>query len=193
MTMSKDKKKISPLEALKKAQLSTEFRLGSNFEVLDPDSKVSVSNAKKYIAWEKWRDPYGTNWEEQEWPGAFGEFDDDEDSFPELGRGTRVMQTPLGFIPLVEESTPEKVFNFWTGYTNFSITNKVCSIIESVEGVEILNIFTRYRFRIGIGKLFKDHEVMDGINRRIAAYLELKENNPCQLKLSGEISRKRAS
>ena len=39
--------------------------------------------------------------------------------------------------------------------------------IEQSEGVEILDIFTRYRFRVGIGKCFNDSETMKKINDNI--------------------------
>ena len=42
-------------------------------------------------------------------------------------------------------------------------------------GTESLDIFTRYRFRIAIGKLFTERDVMADINNRILAYLESKE------------------
>jgi hypothetical protein len=44
-------------------------------------------------------------------------------------------------------------------------------IIETTSGVETLDIFTRYRFRIGVGKAFSDSEVMRDINNKI--YKEL--------------------
>ena len=56
-----------------------------------------------------------------------------------------------------------KMFNFWTGHTNFSITPDVAVKIEKIEGIEVLDILTRYRFRIGIAKLFRDRNVMNKI------------------------------
>lgn len=32
----------------------------------------------KQIGWEKWRDPFGNNIENEEWPGAFGNFNTDK-------------------------------------------------------------------------------------------------------------------
>ena len=39
--------------------------------------------------------------------------------------------------------------------------------IQSVDGVEALDIYTRYRFRIAIGKLFKDRDVMFQIQTKL--------------------------
>ena len=45
-------------------------------------------------------------------------------------------------------------FDCWLGHTNFNLTVKCKDELESIEGVEALNIISRYRFFIGIGKLF---------------------------------------
>ena len=203
MNMTEHRKKISPLQALTLAQKSTEMIIGDNFEVVSANDKISYIDKKQGIHWEKWRDPYGDNFKEEEWPGAISpggedmEFNSDNialDALPfELGRNIKIMQTSLGIIPLTEESRPGKVFNFWLGHTNFSITNKMVTIIDDIPGVETLSVFTRYRFRIGIAKLFKDREVLHCVNHRIAAYLALRETNPCPIKLSGEIFRKKAN
>ena len=50
-------------------------------------------------------------------------------------------------------------FDCWMGHTNFDLTKSVEKIIESVEGVELLSIIGRYRFFIGIGKLFNFSDV----------------------------------
>ena len=41
------------------------------------------------------------------------------------------------------------------------------NIIESSEGVETLDIFTRYRFRISVGKAFSDSKILREISSRI--------------------------
>ena len=50
-------------------------------------------------------------------------------------------------------------FECWMGYTNFDITHSIRDKIEKVEGVELLNITSRYRFFLGIGKLFNFADV----------------------------------
>jgi hypothetical protein len=57
------------------------------------------------------------------------------------------------------------------GHTNFDISKKIAQIIERTDGVETLDIFTRYRFRVSIGKAFDDSETMRNINKTI--YSEL--------------------
>jgi hypothetical protein len=87
----------------------------------------------------------------------------------------KAINTPMGIIPYAEQTASGKIFNFWVGHTNFNITEPVASIIEHCAGTECLDVFTRYRFRVGIGKLFTERDVMADINNRVLAYLESKE------------------
>jgi hypothetical protein len=131
------------------------------------------------IIWEKWLDPFGSDEEiyqsnnKNEENSSYFEESDlyqkiiTQDKYP-------IIATPFGIIPITENTSSSKIFNFWTGHTNFSITNKISDIIEYTEGVETLSIFTRYRFRISIGKAFKDSDVMTNINNNIYYYLENK-------------------
>jgi hypothetical protein len=73
----------------------------------------------------------------------------------------------MGMIPLHEKTACTKIFKFWIGHTNFNITPNIANIIEQVEGIEILDIFTRYRFRIAVGKAFKDRDVMNNIQEAV--------------------------
>lgn len=146
---------------------------------------------KPLIRWEKWVDPFGKNIDEAKWtdytndiqpiPLAHNDIEDtdsgDEDEgYNELEDGpshlnnedpVRVIASPLGLIPYNEYTASSKIFNFWLGHSNFDITVKVKDAIEQTEGVEILDIFTRYRFRIAIGKCFNDADVMSTINKNV--------------------------
>lgn len=133
------------------------------------------------IVWEKWVDPFGFD-NDNEINDPF--FDDDENNDEISGeselpeqylikktKNIRVISTPMGLIPMEETLSSGKIFNFWTGYTNFSVTKNIAYIIEKTDGVETLDIFTRYRFRVGVGKLFEDGEVMRNINSKVYEYL----------------------
>lgn len=50
-------------------------------------------------------------------------------------------------------------FECWMGYTNFNITEEVRDRLKKTEGVEILKICSRYRFFVGIGKMFNFTDV----------------------------------
>jgi hypothetical protein len=139
---------------------------------------------KRQVVWEKWRDPFGSNDEELEWPGydlPSGDLirNEDLDEYQSImdeyeaemaeSQPAKMLVTPMGVVPMPEHSHPSKIFNFWNGHTNFSITPSVVKIIETVDGVETLDIFTRYRFRIGVGKLFDDSQVMFDIQEALYA------------------------
>lgn len=132
------------------------------------------------IVWEKWIDPFGQALDEAKWTDYENEIDtledvefvDDETGDMDLiQKPIRAITTPMGIIPYNELTAPAKLFNFWVGHTNFNITPNISKIIEKCEGVEILDIFTRYRFRIGVGKCFTDNETMKTINDETYAFL----------------------
>jgi len=133
-------------------------------------------NSLYKIVWEKWVDPFGADIDETKW-NDYNEEDDDEDVFTDneikskLAKPVRVISTPMGLIPYNEYTSSSKIFNFWVGHTNFNISTHITNIIEQCAGVEILDIFTRYRFRIGIGKCFTDSDTMNVINNNVYEYL----------------------
>ena len=129
------------------------------------------------IIWEKWIDPFGDNLDEIKW----NNYDDEQsDEATELlnhqtiqnHKPVKVIASPLGLIPYNEYTASSKIFNFWIGHTNFNISQNISTIIEKSDGVELLDVFTRYRFRIGIGKCFNDSEVMATIVNHIDQYLD---------------------
>lgn len=134
------------------------------------------------IIWEKWKDPFGTEPEDDISQTIYGEnIDEDADENPESPNNPlagakevrcKIIMTPFGAIPYTENTASSKIFNFWTGHSNFSISKPIAEIIEDTEGVETLDIFTRYRFRISIGKAFQDSSVMRSINNQVYAFLE---------------------
>lgn len=132
----------------------------------------------RLIVWEKWVDPFDPenlhldNHEEE-----YDSLEDDttehsEEAMPPLTHSQmKVIVTPIGLLPIDVLSSAEK-FNFWIGHTNFDITGGVANVIEQSSGVEILDIITRYRFRVGIGKIFTDRDVMKEINDNVYEYIE---------------------
>jgi hypothetical protein len=129
---------------------------------------------QKSIIWEKWRDPFlGYDDNEIDLDNIDQintQYDDEETGepiFKKTGPPIRVMATPMGLIPYNEYTASSKIFNFWIGHTNFTISKKIADIIETTDGIETLDVFTRYRFRIGVGKAFEDGEIMRFIEERI--------------------------
>lgn len=142
------------------------------------------SNEENLLVWEKWRDPF-LGYDENEidvensnhphFLGSGDEEDYSEEDYEENNfsnkKPVRIIYTPMGIIPYNEYTASSTIFNFWVGHTSFSITYDIGAIIEQANGVETLDIFTRYRFRIGIGKVFKESEVMQNITQEIQTHL----------------------
>jgi hypothetical protein len=130
------------------------------------------------IIWEKWVDPFGDDTKEAKWTDYNNELNelDYDENYPSIikipEKPVKVLATPLGLVPYNEHTASSKIFNFWMGHTNFDISNTIKEVIEKTDGVEILDIFTRYRFRIAIGKCFTDSNVMTSIKDGICKYYE---------------------
>jgi hypothetical protein len=136
------------------------------------------NQSENLVIWEKWRDPFGSD--EEVIQNILSENEEEEpeyeDQIPDVPdhqspQNIRVMATPMGIIPVTEYTASGKIFNFWTGHTNFDITTRIATIIEKIDGVESLDIFTRYRFRISVGKAFNDSIVMRSITNKVYRYL----------------------
>lgn len=134
---------------------------------------------KNKIIWEKWVDPFGENMDETKWNNYDDEELDETSELMEhdilkskLNKPIKIIASPMGMIPYNEYTASSKIFNFWVGHTNFNISKPIADTIEKCAGVELLDIFTRYRFRIGVGKCFVDKEVMQEINDSIETILK---------------------
>jgi hypothetical protein len=64
---------------------------------------------------------------------------------------------------LLEDMTMLSNFDCWMAYTNFDITKDMKSILNAVEGIEVMRVCSRYRFFIGVGKMFNFKEVRSDI------------------------------
>lgn len=138
----------------------------------------------KQILWQKWVNPFEpldkepeflddisiedfseySEWEDYEQQKDINEKNKEEDVSK---MNTKAIITPMGVIPFNENTACTKTFKFWIGHTNFDISAKIQETIEQTEGVETLDVFTRYRFRISIGKAFQDRSVMERIQNKL--------------------------
>jgi hypothetical protein len=138
---------------------------------------------KPLIIWEKWQDPILNNLTDMsddvsndntdsEYNENYNTEEDDQIfDHPKSSYKYPIIITPMGILPYNEKTSCDKIFNFWVGHTNFSITKEISDILEESIGVETLDIFTRYRFRIAIGKAFKDSKIMTNINNKIYEHI----------------------
>ena len=58
-------------------------------------------------------------------------------------------------------------FDCWVAHTNFNLTEHIKNELDRVEGVELLRIFSRYRFLVGVGRMFDFTEVRKEIEKII--------------------------
>lgn len=124
------------------------------------------------IIWEKWKDPFGID-EEIDQDSIIDNIELEEDTEIQNKKiKCQIIATPFGIIPINENTASGSIFNFWNGHANFPITKGVATTIENTNGVETMNVFTKYRFRIAIGKAFNDSSVMRQINNNVYNYIE---------------------
>jgi len=68
---------------------------------------------------------------------------------------------------LIEDALLVTNFDCWIAHTNFDITEKIKKTLDNIEGVEILKVMSRYRFFIGVGKMFKFQHVRGTIEEKL--------------------------
>jgi hypothetical protein len=141
------------------------------------------------IIWEKWRDPFRPllkrgklakqfrqeeDSHDPEFHKARNSFSEDSDERPNpyyegniRGETGLVLYGPQGIVPLHESNIPSKLYNFWMGHTNFRISRRIANIIKRVDGVEGLDVFSPYRFRLAIGRHFEQKTVMKAIDESV--------------------------
>jgi hypothetical protein len=138
------------------------------------------------IIWRPWQDPVAPLVNGKPEPPYIADEDDDDPDFhrgreswlgedeslpavlrPRSGGLGPGIVTPMGIVPVHESNLPSRLFNFWVGDANFDLTRKVVREIAKVPGVECLDVFSRYRFRIAVGRAFKDRDVRLAIDRLV--------------------------
>lgn len=113
----------------------------------------------KKLAWEKW-DSSGASLrlsEEEE----LNELSQDvmsEQLFAELMMEQPAL-TPFGKYYHDDPMSPVNMCECWICHSNFDITHSFISSVEKIPGVEILKVLSRYRFIIGLGKMFNFRNV----------------------------------
>lgn len=80
-------------------------------------------------------------------------------------------ENKLSRVIVSQDSQMLDTLSLWIGHTRTNITPKLAANIAKVEGVETLDVITRYRFRVGIGKLFNDRKIKSSIAELIKSYI----------------------
>ena len=121
----------------------------------------------KMVKWEKWVGPFDEENDKE------NSDDEDGDNWKKKSKPsqatTQTMIGPMGIIPINEHNNPSKIYNFWMLHTNFSISFPVMNLLQKTDGVEGLDVFSRYRARIAFGQLFDDYEVRNKIEMSLCS------------------------
>ena len=76
---------------------------------------------------------------------------------------------------LVEDAMMITNFDCWLGHTNFDITPDIKKALDKTEGVELLKVMSRYRFFIGVGKVFEFAKVRKSIETELTKEIKYEE------------------
>ena len=58
-------------------------------------------------------------------------------------------------------------FDCWMGHVNFNLTDEIKGKLSQQDGVEILKVCSRYRFFVGVGRMFNFRDVRLGIEKAL--------------------------
>ena len=120
------------------------------------------------IGWQKYEDVIQS---EMYSPMASILFDDlsSEIEEEEEYEGQEIQEQETLFLPknFYETISLMSRFDCWIGHTNFNITTSIKEKLNEVDGVEVLNVMSRYRFFIGIGKMFTFSDVRKEIEKAV--------------------------
>ena len=126
----------------------------------------------KKIAWERWDEDVVEQEIVENFYDKHEDIEDEEgveEALAFLERIPSLVTTPMGMFQLHDKMNIMNQFDCWMGYTNFDITKSVEETIESTEGVELLSVMTRYRFFLGVGKMFSFSDVRRSIDSKLCS------------------------
>lgn len=79
---------------------------------------------------------------------------DEEGTMEDMSQGNVPVTSEL-----VQELSLAINYDCWVGHANFDLTPSIKAKLKNTEGVEALRIISRYRFFIGVGRMFDFAEV----------------------------------
>lgn len=103
--------------------------------------------------------------EMQDFPEDFEELLEEisKDGTMDMGMG---MGVPVSQA-LIEDLSLAINYDCWVGHTNFDITPSLKRKLSKIEGVEALKIVSRYRFFVGVGRMFNFSDVRKSVETEI--------------------------
>jgi hypothetical protein len=131
---------------------------------------------KKNIGWQKYEDhldkqissPFLQNIMMKLMSNRFidEEVEDEDLESEELNEANQNIMMPIS-PQLINDIQVISTFDCWIGHTNFDITNSIRDKLNKIDGIELLKIYSRYRFLIGIGHMFNFKEVRKNIEKTL--------------------------
>lgn len=58
-------------------------------------------------------------------------------------------------------------YDCWIGHTNFDLTEGIKKTLNKIKGIEVLKICSRYRFFIGVGRMFDFSDVRKTVEEEL--------------------------
>ena len=153
---------------------------------------MSVPTPSGYdVYWEKWIDAFDKEDKELEEEmqelkemhelltneNLIDDADEDLDLIKHSVSHIRSIVTPFGVLPLTEQTRASNYFKLWVGHSNFKLTEDFYKIIGQQPGIEALDILTPYRFRIAVGKMFVDRDVMKDVRDKMVSHVRNDSND----------------
>lgn len=97
--------------------------------------------------------------------------DEDDEGYEDEDDEKKPLGLLTSFLPitnqLMEDISMLSSFDCWIGYTNFDLTHSIKDTLDNIPGVELLKICSRYRFFIGVGKMFDFKDVRKHIDEAL--------------------------
>ena len=98
----------------------------------------------------------------------YGESDKEEERFVQEFQAMLNQQPAVTITEeMISDISMLANFDCWVGHTNFDITPSVFKTLNKTMGVEVLKVCSRYRFFLGVGKMFDFKEVRKEIEKLI--------------------------
>lgn len=108
-------------------------------------------------------------------------FEDESYDFhePSINDDKVVSSKPLMAVPgdISNEIYLSSSYDCWIGHTNFDITRNMTLELSKVPGIEALKTISRYRFFIGVGKMFDFANVRKNIEETLGKGDKIESRN----------------
>ena len=97
--------------------------------------------------------------------------EEEEYSYTEEETEEQISMIPLS-SKMLDDIAMLNNFECWMGHTNFDITPEIKDKLNKIRGIELRKICSRYRFFVGIGRMFNFKDVRKVIDEEITSQEE---------------------